>query len=119
MNPADEMAAKPDAAGFGGEPDQQLRTILENLGLVNPVEEREQVDRDDLRPGFASRLDLEASICVFVLRSSAAAMPTASASCRCWRSSGLTHRLRNAFDMLLQNWISSFRISRSLSSRVR
>ena len=55
------MAAKPDAAGFGGEPDQQLRTILENLERVNPVEEDEPVERDDLRPGFTSRLDLEAS----------------------------------------------------------
>jgi len=61
MNPADEMAAKPDAAGFGGEPDQQLRTILENLEPVNPVEEDEPVERDDLRPGLTSRLDLEAS----------------------------------------------------------
>ena len=55
------MAAKPDAAGFGGEPDQQLRTILENLEPVNPVEEDEPVERDDLRPGLTSRLDLEAS----------------------------------------------------------
>ena len=61
MSPADEMAAKPDAAGFGGEPDQQLRTILENLKRVNPVGEDESVERDDLRPGFTSRLDLEAS----------------------------------------------------------
>jgi len=61
MNPADERAAKPDAAGFGGEPDQQLRTILDNLARVNPVEEDEPVERDDLGPGFTSRLDLEAS----------------------------------------------------------
>jgi hypothetical protein len=64
MSPTDEMAAKPDAAGFGGEPDQQLRTILENLervGQPNPVEEDEPVDRDDHRSGFTSRLDLEAS----------------------------------------------------------
>jgi hypothetical protein len=61
MKPADEMAAKPDAAGFGEESDQQLRTILENLERVNPVEEDEPVERDDLRPGFTSRLDLEAS----------------------------------------------------------
>ena len=54
MNPADEMAAKPDAAGFGGEPDQQLRTILENLERVNPVGEDEPVERDDLRPGLTS-----------------------------------------------------------------
>jgi len=61
MNPADEMAAKPDAAGFGGEPDQQLRTILENFERVNPVGENEPVVRDDLLPGFTSRLDLETS----------------------------------------------------------
>jgi hypothetical protein len=64
MRPTDEMAAKPDAAGFGGEPDQQLRTILENLqrvGQRSPVEEDEPVERDDLRPGFTSRLDQEAS----------------------------------------------------------
>ena len=50
--------------GFGGEPDQQLRTILENLqrvGQRSPVEEDEPVERDDLRPGFTSRLDQEAS----------------------------------------------------------
>ena len=64
MSPTDVMAAKPDAAGFGGEPDQQLRTILENLqrvGQRSPVEEDEPVERDDLRPGFTSRLDQEAS----------------------------------------------------------
>jgi len=64
MRPTDEMAAKPDAAGFGGEPDQQLRTILENLqrvGQRSPVEEDEPVERDDLRPGFTSRLEQEAS----------------------------------------------------------
>jgi hypothetical protein len=64
MSPTDEMAAKPDAAGFGGEPDQQLRTILQNLqrvGQRSPVEEDEPVERDDLRPGFTSRLDQEAS----------------------------------------------------------
>src|SRR6516225_1519900 len=53
MHPADEDAAKPDAAGFGGEPDQQLRTLLENLGRV--------AGEDDHRSGFTSRLDLEAS----------------------------------------------------------
>ena len=53
MNPADEEAAKPVAAGFGGEPDQQLRSILENLGRV--------AHQDDLHSGFTSRLDLEAS----------------------------------------------------------
>jgi hypothetical protein len=64
MTPAEEEAAKPDATGFGGEPDQQLRTILENLkrvGQPNLVEEDEPVDRDDHRSGFTSRLDLEAS----------------------------------------------------------
>src|SRR5690242_2395580 len=64
MRPTDEMAAKPDAAGFGGEPDQQLRTILENLqrvGQRSPVEEDEPVERDVLRPGFTSRLEQEAS----------------------------------------------------------
>ena len=65
MNPADEMAAKPDAAGFGGEPDKQLREAMYDRLLAierqrvghqgNPVEQ------DDLRPGFTSRLDLEAS----------------------------------------------------------
>ena len=66
MNPADEEAAKPDAASFGGEPDQQLRTILENLqrvGQRSPVEEDEPVERDDHRSGFTSRLDQEASEC--------------------------------------------------------
>ena len=53
INPADEMAAKPDAAGFGGEPDQQLRAILDNLGRIAP--------QDDLHSGFTSRLDEEAS----------------------------------------------------------
>ena len=53
MNPADEMAGKPDAAGFGGEPDQQLRAILDNLGRIAP--------QDDLHSGFTSRLDEEAS----------------------------------------------------------
>ena len=49
MNHADEMAAKPDAAGSGEKPDQQLRAILENLQRVNPVEE------DDLHSGIAHR----------------------------------------------------------------
>jgi len=53
MSPADEMAGKPDAAGFGGEPDQQLRAILDNLGRIAP--------QDDLHSGFTSRLDEEAS----------------------------------------------------------
>jgi hypothetical protein len=65
MNPADEMAAKPDAAGFGGEPDKQLREAMYDRLLAiekqrvghqgNPVE------RDDHRQGFTSRLDVEAS----------------------------------------------------------
>ena len=65
MNPADEMAAKPDAAGFGGEPDKQLREAMYDRLLAiekqrvghqgNPVEQ------DDLRPGFTSRLEVEAS----------------------------------------------------------
>jgi hypothetical protein len=47
MSPTDEMAAKPDAAGFGGEPDQQLRTILENLQRVGgaPGEEHHAPNR--------------------------------------------------------------------------
>jgi hypothetical protein len=58
MNPADEEAAKPDPAGFGGEPDQQLRTILDNLQRVsqpNSVEEDEPVERDDLHSGTTHR----------------------------------------------------------------
>ena len=51
MNPADEMAAKLDAADSDGKSDQQLHTILENLGRVAP--------QDDLHSG-SSRLDLEA-----------------------------------------------------------
>ena len=43
MNPADEMAAKSD---------QQLHTILENLGRV--------AHQDDLHSGFTPRLDLQA-----------------------------------------------------------
>jgi hypothetical protein len=43
MNPADEMAAKSD---------QQLHTILENLGRV--------AHQDDLHSGFTPRFDLEA-----------------------------------------------------------
>jgi hypothetical protein len=65
MNPADEMAAKPDAAGSVENSDQQLRALLENLQRVgrqpNPGEEDEPVERDDLRPGFTSYLDQEAS----------------------------------------------------------
>jgi hypothetical protein len=65
MNPADEMGAKPDAAGSVENSDQQLRALLENLQRVgrqpNPGEEDEPVERDDLRPGFTSYLDQEAS----------------------------------------------------------
>ena len=58
MNPADEMAAKigpseRQSAGAGAgsdeKSDQQLRTILENLRRVNPVEQ------DDLHSGIADR----------------------------------------------------------------
>jgi hypothetical protein len=52
MNPADEMAAKPGAAGSDEKSDQQLHTILENLGRVAP--------QDVLHSGFTPRLDLEA-----------------------------------------------------------
>jgi hypothetical protein len=65
MSPADEMAAKPDAAGSSEKSDQQLRGILENLERVgpqwNPMEEDGPVERDDLRPGTTSYLDQEAS----------------------------------------------------------
>ena len=53
MNPADEMAEKPVAAGFGGEPNQQLRTNFENLGLL--------AHQDDFHSGVTPALDLEAS----------------------------------------------------------
>ena len=49
MNPADEMAAKPDAAGSVENSDQQLRALLENLQRINPVEQ------DDLHSGIADR----------------------------------------------------------------
>jgi hypothetical protein len=52
MNPADEVAAKPGAAGSDEKSDQQLRTILESLGRV--------AHQDDLHSGFTPRLDLEA-----------------------------------------------------------
>ena len=52
MNPVDEMATKHDAAGTDEKSDQQLHTILENLGRVTP--------QDDLHSGSTSRLDLEA-----------------------------------------------------------
>ena len=51
MNPAEEMTAKPGAAG-SEKSDQQLHTILENLGRVAP--------QDDLHSGLTPRLDLEA-----------------------------------------------------------
>src|SRR5262249_49309005 len=43
---------KPGAAGFDKKSDQQLHTIIENLGRV--------AHPDDLHSGFTSRLDLEA-----------------------------------------------------------
>jgi hypothetical protein len=52
MNPAEEMTAKPGAAGSDEKSDQQLHTILENLGRVAP--------QDDLHSGLTPRLDLEA-----------------------------------------------------------
>ncbi len=51
MNPADEIAAKP-AVAADEKSDQQLHTILENLGRV--------AHQDDLHSGFTPRLDLEA-----------------------------------------------------------
>ena len=67
MNPADEMAAKPDAAG-SEKSDQQLRTIVEDLQRIgvqgvqpSPLEEDEPMESDDLRPGITSYLDHEAS----------------------------------------------------------
>jgi hypothetical protein len=51
MNPAEEMTAKPGAAGSDEKSDQQLHTILENLGRVAP--------QDDLHSGLTPRLDLE------------------------------------------------------------
>ena len=51
MNPADEMVAKLDAADSDEKSDQQLHTILENLGRVAP--------QDDPHSGFTPRLDLE------------------------------------------------------------
>ena len=52
MNPTEEMAAKPGAAGSDEKSDQQLHTILENLGRVAP--------QDDLHSGLTPRLDLAA-----------------------------------------------------------
>jgi hypothetical protein len=52
MNFADGVTAKPGAAGSDKTSDQQLHTILENLGRV--------AHQDDLHSGFTPRLDLEA-----------------------------------------------------------
>ena len=64
MNPADEMAAKRDAA-VDDNLAKQLSAVLESLERPSPqrkpVEEDEPVERDDLRPGFTSYLDQEAS----------------------------------------------------------
>jgi hypothetical protein len=52
MNFADGVTAKPGAAGSDKKSDQQLHTILENLGRV--------AHQDDLHSRFTPRLDLEA-----------------------------------------------------------
>jgi hypothetical protein len=52
MNFADGVTAKPGAAGSDKKSDQQLHTILENLGRV--------AHQDDLHSGFTPRLDMEA-----------------------------------------------------------
>ena len=52
MNLADGVTAKPGAAGVDKKSDQQLHTILENLGQV--------AHQDDLHSGFTPRLDMEA-----------------------------------------------------------
>jgi hypothetical protein len=52
MNFADGVTAKPGAAGSDKKSDQQLHTILDNLGRV--------AHQDDLHSGFTPRLDLEA-----------------------------------------------------------
>jgi hypothetical protein len=52
MNFADGVTAKPGATGSDKESDQQLHTILENLGRV--------AHQDDLHSGFTSRFDMEA-----------------------------------------------------------
>ena len=52
MNFADGVTAKPGAAGSDKKSDQQLHTILENLGRV--------AHQEDLHSGFTPRLDLEA-----------------------------------------------------------
>ena len=52
MNFADGVTAKPGAAGSDKKSDQQLHTILENIGRVS--------HQEDLHSGFTPRLDLEA-----------------------------------------------------------
>jgi hypothetical protein len=52
MNFADGVTAKPDVASSDKKSDQQLHTILENLGRV--------AHQDDLHSGFTPRLDMEA-----------------------------------------------------------
>ena len=52
MNLADGVTAKPGVAAFDKKSDQQLHTIIENLGRV--------VHQDDLHSGFTPRLDMEA-----------------------------------------------------------
>jgi hypothetical protein len=52
MNLADGVTAKPGAAGSDKKSDQQLHTVIENLGRV--------AHRDDLHSGFTPRLDMEA-----------------------------------------------------------
>jgi hypothetical protein len=52
MNFADGVTAKPGAAGSDKKSDQQLHTILENLGR--------EAHQEDLHSGFTPRLDLEA-----------------------------------------------------------
>jgi hypothetical protein len=52
MNFADGVTAKPGAAGSDKKSDQQLHTILENLGRV--------AHQEDLHSGFTPRLELEA-----------------------------------------------------------
>ena len=58
MSPADKTAAKPVAAG-SERSDQQLGAILENLERVR--DQGNSMEQNDLRPGFTSSLDQEAS----------------------------------------------------------
>jgi len=63
MNPADEMAAKPDTA-VDDKLREQLSAVLESLEPSpqrKRVEEDEPVERDALRPAYTSYLDEEAS----------------------------------------------------------